>query len=279
MRYLIAIIFHSIFRINYFKNKYYGFYKRIFKPFDIFQGVTIRTLYRNKIVLNLRIDDWIQQNLYFLNEYEEKEIMFVEHFLKKGDVFIDVGANIGLYSLVASKQVAEQGVVYAFEPIKRNYDNLINHIYLNNANNIIAENLAISNNQENMKLFINEQDKNNGMATAYAETYTYTESVSSTSLDLYFANKTAAPVSLIKIDIEGGEYLALLGMQHILTRDKPVLLIEINPDAPYEQRDMENLLFGLDYKKYFLDKNGLVIEQKMKEDNSYNCLFVCDNNV
>ena len=68
-------------------------------------------------------------------------------------------------------------------------------------------------------------------------------------------------------------------MQHILTRDKPVLLIEINPDAPYEQRDMENLLFGLDYKKYFLDKNGLVIEQKMQGDNSYNCLFVCDNHV
>lgn len=277
MRYFIAITFRTLFKFKYFKYKYFGFYKRIFKPLNLFKGIVIRTVYRNNIVLDLALEDWIQQNLYFLNEYEEKEIKFVEHFLKRGDVFIDVGANIGLFSLVASKQVNEEGVVYAFEPIKKNYDKLTNHIRLNNSKNVTVEKLAVSNSQTDIKLYLNEQDKNNGMATAYADTYTYTESVSSTSLDLYLANKHLRPVALIKIDIEGGEYSALLGMQALLKKDKPVLLIEINTDTPYDQKNLESFLFDLGYKKYFLDNNGLVITEKLEEDESNNYLFIGNN--
>ena len=273
MRHLIAFLFRILFKSKSLKHTYFGFYKKIFYPFNIFKGVRKRVIYRNKIILILDIDDWIQQNLYFLNEYEEKEIKFVESYLTKGDIFIDIGANIGLFSLVASNQVGGAGVVYAFEPINNNYNKLTNHIRINDMNNIIAEKLAVSDNQNILKFYINEHEKDSGMATNYSDKYTSTENVSSTSLDLYFTNKELGRVRLIKIDIEGGEYSALIGMQEILKTHKPVLLIEINPDTPHGQKSIESFLSDLGYAKYFLDNNGFLINNRLPEDQSNNYLF------
>jgi len=278
MRTIIAIFFHLLFKIKYFKTKYFGFYKKLFEPYNLFKGVTVKVLYRTQIKLNLHVEDWIQQNLYFLNEYEEKEIKFVEHYLKKGDVFIDVGANIGLYTLVASKHIAD-GKVYAFEPVKKNHDSLLYNIKLNNPTNIIVEKLAVSANQENIILYLDENEKNNGMATAYTSTFTYTETVPCTSLDFYFTDKDISAVKLIKIDIEGGEYNAVLGMQKILKKYKPTLLIEINPDAPYDQNVLETILFEIGYEKYYLDKKSSPIKTKLVGDNSCNYLFICDHKI
>jgi hypothetical protein len=113
LRELLAFSFRTLFRIKFIRPTYFGFYKRLFKPFRLFRGVRKKINYRQGIQLELDIDDWIQQNLYFLSEYEEKEIRFLEHYLKEGDVFIDLGANIGLYSLVASRLVGRKGKVYA----------------------------------------------------------------------------------------------------------------------------------------------------------------------
>ncbi len=278
MRTIIAVFFRQLFKIKYLKATYFGFYKKIFEPFNLFKGVTVKVLYRTQIKLNLHIDDWIQQNLYFLNEYEEKEIKFVEKYLKKDDVFIDVGANIGLYSLVAAKQI-EGGKVYAFEPIKKNSDSLLYNIKLNKPINIIVEKLAVSDNEKNLILYLDENEKNNGMATAYADTFTYNETVPCTSLDFYFANKDISAVKLIKIDIEGGEYNAVIGMQNILKKYKPTLLIEINPDAPYDENILESLLFEMGYKKYYLDERSSPINTKLAGDNSCNYLFSCDSKI
>jgi FkbM family methyltransferase len=277
LRNLIATIFRGVFKLDFLKGTYFGFYKKIFKPFNLFKGVRKKILYRNKIILILHIDDWIQQNIYFKNTYEEHEISFVEHSLKKGDVFIDVGANIGIFSLVASLQVGEEGKVYSFEPIKKNYDSLTNHIQINNIKNAILEKIAVSDNQGILNLYLNENDKNSGMATAYSDNFTLAETVPSTSLDLYFADKNDRPIKLIKIDIEGGEYPALLGMQQLLRKDKPDLLIEINPDTPHGQKKIEDFLFELDYKKYFIDHNGLLLNEKSIYDKSTNYIFSCNN--
>lgn len=275
MRKLIAIAFRLLFSIDYLKPHYFGLHKRIFGPLNLFKGVSFEILYRNNIKMVVHISDWIQQNLYFLNEYEEKEIRFLEKFLQKGDTFIDVGANIGLFSLVASKQIGETGKVFAFEPIQKNFNHLIQHIQLNNLTNIQYEKLAVSNKQGEIELYLNEQDSDSGTATAFAEVFTSAERAITIPLDDYFVGKESVIVKLIKMDIEGGEYLALQGMSKLLKRDKPTLLIEINEDAPYDKTLLYSLLQNIGYCMAYLDQNGDLINEKLEEDNSNNFLFIC----
>lgn len=277
MRKLVAFLFRYFFQIKYFKHTYFGFYKRLFKPLNLFKGVITKVVYRKKIILNLNLEDWIQQSLFFTGEYEEKEIKYLENTLKEGDVLIDVGANIGLFSSVAAISVGEKGKVYSFEPMKKTYNALLETIHLNKFKNITTENIAVSDKKQIIELHINDSEKNSGMASAYSKNSTYTEDVQAFSLDEYFLDKKINSIKLIKIDIEGGEYLALLGMMNLLKKFKLILLIEINPDNPFGKEKIESLLFGIGYKTYFIGDKGEVIYEKLPDDVSNNYLFICNN--
>jgi hypothetical protein len=150
---------------------------------------------------------------------------------------------------------------------------------MNKVSNVVSEKLAVSNNQEQLKLLLDLGEGNTGMASAYTESYTHSEIVQTTSLDSYFMNKKVGKIRLIKIDIEGGEYPALLGMQDLLKQHKPALLIEINQDNPFGKEKIEKLLFDLDYKEYFLDRGGKPVNEKLPGDHSSNYVFICDRKV
>ena len=98
MRLIIAKIFRLLFRIKYFKSKHFGIHQKIFAPLNLFNGITQTIKYKD-LNLTLNIDDWIQENIYFLGEYESIELKTLKLFLKKDSVFIDIGANFGLYTL------------------------------------------------------------------------------------------------------------------------------------------------------------------------------------
>lgn len=278
MRNLLALTFRLLFKIRYLRSTYFGFYERLFKPFRLFRGVRKRIQYRNGILLDLDLDDWIQQNLYFLNEYEEREIRFVERYLKPGAVFVDLGANIGLFSLVASRVVGTGGKIYAFEPGRDSYAAFIRHIKLNKAENIIAEPMAVASTEGVLSLHTNDEEQNKGGASAYLPTFSKTETVPTTSLDSYFAQKNITSVALIKMDIEGGEYLAQKGMKGVLERYKPHLLIELDPEVirrtDYKQEEIEGYLCGLGYKKYYVGAEGAIVPEKEPGDSAKNCVFV-----
>jgi len=140
-----AVLFRILFKIPFFRGRYYGFHKRIFQPYHLFAGVKKQIYYRENILLNVNLDDWIQQQVYFLGEYEKAETDYLYHVLKPGDTFIDIGANIGLFSLNASKIVGNSGKVYSFEAFKPNYIQFKKHIVQNKIQNIKAENKAVSN--------------------------------------------------------------------------------------------------------------------------------------
>jgi FkbM family methyltransferase len=278
LRDLLALAFRSLFKIKSLRSRYFGFYKRLFKPFRLFRGVRKRVEYRKGIWLDLDIDDWIQQNLYFLDEYEEREKRFVEQYLKEGDVFVDLGSNIGLYSLVASRVVGAQGKVYAFEPGRESFAALSHHIELNQAKNITAEKMAVADSEGLMTLHIDEMDHNKGGASAYPAQYSQRETVTTTSLDAYFARKGITSVALVKMDIEGGEYLALKGMSGILKIYKPALLLELDPEilgrTPYRQAEIEGFLQDLGYKKYYLNGQGEIEQENESHSRSTNYVFI-----
>ncbi|WP_347217319.1 FkbM family methyltransferase [Chryseobacterium sp.] len=267
---LLASFFKIILSIPFFRQKYFTFHKYIFKPYHPFDGVKKNIVYRNSILLNLDLGDWIQQQLYFVGDYEKSEIDYLYSVLKKGDTFIDIGGNIGLFSLNASKIVGKEGNVYAFEAFKPNYEKFSQHLSINNFKNVTLEHLAVADKNDFIEILYNETYGNVGMASSYLENFTAKEKVESIILDDYVKNQQITKIDLIKIDIEGGEFSALQGMKEILTHFQPKIIIEINNIALKSSHHNEEELIRL-----LLEKGYSQTKILSRNQNSYNAVFEC----
>lgn len=263
MKTLIAVLFRVLFKLPFMKKAYYGVYKRFFKPLNLFQGVS-KEVYFHGFKLDLHLDDWIQQNIFFLGTYEGAELKVVEKLLSAGGTFADIGANVGLYSLTASRQVGPKGKVYSFEPMEKTYTLLKKNVSINKLDNVHTEKLAIGENSKPVALYYDSQEQNRGMASTRPVKGAFREEVSMVSLDEYVQSRPVTNIDLIKIDIEGGEYAALLGMQNSLTTFRPVIIIEILDYTSHtcNATRIHNFFYGLGYKKFFIDNSGNLIEHQ-----------------
>ena len=82
----------------------------------------------------------------------EKEV--IEKQIKKGDVILDIGANIGFYTLIMAKLVGEKGKVYAFEADPTNFEILKKNVEVNGYKNIVLVNKVVSNKNEKIKFYV-----------------------------------------------------------------------------------------------------------------------------
>ena len=237
----LAPLFRRLFLFDFFRKRYYGIHKRIFLPLGLFKGQSIIARYDKTLKLRLDLDEWIQQHIYFFGIYDEKGINFLKKILKKGDVFIDIGANIGSYTVIAAKLVENSGEVHAFEPVSGIFDRLIFNIQLNLFENIIVNKNAVHENEEWLTLRLSDQ-RNLGMSSIFphGSESGLKEKVKAVSLDEYIKGKKIKKADLIKIDIEGAELYALRGMKETLLNIKPVVMMEI------AQNVLENSIFCSD---------------------------------
>jgi len=161
--------------------------------------------------------------------YELDTMRLLRRLLRPGDGFVDAGANIGYFTLLASRCVGPSGRVDAYEPDPFNYQRLQQHVQDNGAANVRAHALALSDEAQSLQ-FVHVEDSargNHGMSGSFlppdAPGQRFT--VQAVRLDQHLQG---AP-RLIKIDIEGGEYRALGGMSGILaSTHPPALIIEHN---------------------------------------------------
>ncbi|QDA62300.1 FkbM family methyltransferase [Hymenobacter jejuensis] len=272
---LIATGFRKLFSVKYFQAKYFGLYQKVFLPIGLFDGVSKRVRYRHGLTLHLHLGDWIQQNLYFLGAYEAREIAFLERYLKPGDVVFDVGANIGLHTLVAAKMVGPKGKVYAFEPFRQNFEHLQAHIQLNGLTNVVAAELAVSDTDGPLDFFA-PPPNNSGMGSRYSQAVgSRPQVVQAVALDRYAADLPA--LNLVKIDIEGGELLALRGMRNLLATHKPKVVMEIDrsilQNAQLSDNEIVGFMAALGYHMQFITPSGHLSKAALA-DSSTNFVFV-----
>lgn len=197
---------------------------------DLFKNQSRCIHFKKKFYLNLSLQDWIQNRIFFLEYYEDYELKVVEHFLKPNDNFIDIGANFGLYSFYASQIVGKKGNVIAFEPYYLNIDLFNENLKKNKSTNIILVKKAVEASCGEITLKYDENENNLGMVSKYLENYSNQISVESVSIDDYFLAHKLDSIKFIKLDIEGGEFNALLGMKKTLLNFKPILQIEIDDE-------------------------------------------------
>jgi len=154
----------------------------------------------------------------WLGSYEYEMQTRVAQEVQRGGVFYDVGANVGFYSLLAAVLI-HPGRVYAFEPLPENVAYLQKHLDLNRIRNVHVFELAISD-VPGSALFEAEPTRAMGRLGAGGNLR-----VQTTTLDALLRNQEIAPPDCIKMDVEGGEFRALLGARECFARHRPKLFL------------------------------------------------------
>jgi len=195
-----------------------------------------------------------------LNDFETAEKEFVKLFLDKGDVFIDVGANIGLFTLIAARIIGNKGKIISIEPTKKTFERLKEHIELNRYKNIIPINLALSDKKgiAILKKDMTGYDAWNSLAKPTKGNLIVSENVLTTTLDEIVKEYQLDNIKLIKIDVEGWEIPVMLGGEKILYSKKPpALIVEFTSknaiNAGYSCLDLFNTGIKYGYKWYEFD--------------------------
>lgn len=166
---------------------------------------------------------------YILNDFEYDEVQLIHQVVKKNDIVLDIGAHIGFYTLQLANIVGNQGTVYAYEASPKNYSLLKKNIGLNNFNNIVTKNIAISNNYNNyLNIYENSLQFDAFNSINYAiEKNASMHTINSTTIDNEIAinNIDQNKISFIKIDVEGWEYFVLSGATNLIEAQLPILFM------------------------------------------------------
>jgi FkbM family methyltransferase len=164
----------------------------------------------------------------WLGTYEKSKQKQFAAAVSRDDVVYDLGAQAGFYSLLASRLVGPQGMVYSFEPLPRNVHFLKEHVALNGVTNIKIFELAVSSTDGTGLFEDGAGPLQGGLSERGAR------EVRVASLDALFAEGQLRPPNVVKIDIEGGGLQACIGAKTLLATHKPSVFLAIDAVSDYE---------------------------------------------
>jgi len=240
------------------------------------------TMFEDKNFIILPLDE--KTNMHFFQDsdlckhmyfcaFEENELSFLKRYLRKGDIFFDIGANIGLFSLLASNVVEDEGEIYAFEPTPETFKRLDANIELNNFTNIKSHQFAFSNEIGELPFHISTDgsDAFNSFARVKKLENGDTISVKTITVDHFIQteNIPIADIKLVKIDVEGWEMNVFKGAVDFLSHpDAPALMVEFtDANAIAAGTSCGKIFdfiksFGYNWYTYKRKNNKLIFEEK-----------------
>jgi len=179
--------------------------------------------------MSLDLADPEQLKVYFYGHYHERyEADLVQRLLSGDDVFWDVGANVGYFTLAAATALNHRGQVVAFEPGRNAYARLVGNLALNAYDNIKTFPVAVADREGEAALHVSGDIADSsaslypaGLAEARVEV------CRTVALDHFCREANLAPPDLIKLDVEGAELAALQGARKLIAHSPPLLLIEM----------------------------------------------------
>lgn len=188
--------------------------------------------------------------------YEPHVTNILTEILNAGDVFLDLGANIGYFSLLAASIVQASGKVISFEPNTQNLQLFYASILENKLKNIIVYPLAASDNARIMKL---TSFGSNGFLEIPQSGLANAQFLQSVTVDELLQNEER--FNVVKMDIEGYEPLALKGMDKIIKKHKPIILTEFSPwhikhRTQIEPQEYLKQLTRYGYDLYIIEPSG-----------------------
>jgi FkbM family methyltransferase len=186
--------------------------------------------------MHLDLTEYIQRRIYY-DSFESRERRFVQQLLRSGDVVLDVGANVGLFTLLAASRVGPSGEVHAFEPVPSNYAALSENVRLNGFQQVALNRVAVGAARGKTSLGLDDVSarvRNHGGFTEGGPHERIEAEV--IDLDAYLRGRVlSAPLRLVKIDVEGAEATVLQGLWETLSRRPPdVIMVEVSVEVLLE---------------------------------------------
>ncbi|MGZ3610023.1 MAG: FkbM family methyltransferase [Ktedonobacteraceae bacterium] len=202
--------------------------------------------------------------LALIGEWEPDETDYLKKVTKKGNVVVDVGGNYGLYAILFSQLVGENGSVHVFEPLVYMIQDMRKNIANNNChNNIQINNAGLSDTNGTASFYV-YTNLGPGAASSrkrwFGSYSTYESKM--LKLDDYVRQNKLQRVDAIKCDVEGAELLVFKGAEKTLQKFHPTLLFEVTGAGAkfgYRQTDLFDFLKKVGYKFYFFNKSKLEI--------------------
>ena len=252
------------------KKKIHAIYKKSYKIFigtNIGRYGIVRKLSR---FLNSNLKpDWVEiegEKMYLdevdalclsINGIHEKLVTnLIKKEIHSGDVVLDIGAHIGYYTLQFANLVGSTGKVYAFEPEPKNFELLKKNVQINKHDNVVLIQKIVSDKDGIVEFFISKFDSIGNKLFKSDESGSSIK-VGSTTLDEYFKD-LKKKIDFIKMDIQGGEGKATLGMKNLLKENKNLKIIQQWAPEPLKQNhtnpeDHLKFLQHIGYKFYEID--------------------------
>ena len=196
-----------------------GFFYRFFKPV----GLVLVSAQGSMMFVDSR-DIGVAPFLLQWGLYEKYETELFKKLVKKGMVVIDIGANIGYYTLLLSNLVGNEGKVFAFEPDPYNYNLLCKNIKVNGCRNVIPVQKAVFGKSGKTELFLDKSNLGGHSLSEANVDKRASITVEATSLDDYFKN-TDYKIDIVKMDVQGSEMEVLKGMTNMLNRNDNLKII------------------------------------------------------
>jgi FkbM family methyltransferase len=217
-------------------------------------------------VLVVSKDDGV--NYYYDGSYESGTLHVMSLCLRPGDVFVDVGASIGQMTFHASRLVADEGRVLAFEPHPERFASLKGGLDLNNVRNVVAYEGGLGSTNERRSLYTARASPS---LVATADDHYESAAVDVMTLDQVLNDENVSVVRMMKIDVEGFELPVLEGARDLMTSPHaPIVCMEHDRHGEDPLKPLEFLRSANDYRFFNLRRrkshvSGLV-EVKRLED-------------
>ncbi len=225
----------------------------------------------------------------YYDAYEMGVVGMLKTFLRKGDTFIDVGANIGYITAIGAGLVGKKGWVYSFEPVPEYCSKLRNLAESNSEYNIIVNQFALSDRVGQAKIYLPDFphmggntilldliDKEKIKDTIFVQTY---------RLDKYIDKENIKKIKVIKIDVEGFEFPVLLGLKDFLNKCRlnkllasPLIICEVCPPAykllGYKLEDLFQYMERFNYFPFsILNSKKEFSIKRIEKESTINILF------
>jgi FkbM family methyltransferase len=188
-----------------------------------------------------------------LGTYELPVQEILAKYLKSGDIFYDIGANIGFFSVIAARLVGTSGHIYAFEPVKENAACIRHNIKLNDFSQITLLEKAVSSSAGEGEMLLTLHPGGHALSTVYTPPDIQSSlTVELVSIDDLVAQKILLPPTVVKIDVEGAEIDVLRGMKQTIQQFKPILIYEVDDgnkeSLTQKSQEIETFISYFDYK-------------------------------
>ena len=228
----------------------------------------------------VRADEDVGREIYFLREFEPQDSTFLFDNVREYDTCVDIGANVGFYSLGFAKR-ANQGSVHSFEPVPLNYHLLPVNILSNALTNVVLNPCAVGDTNQQVDLCIAKDGAYSSLIDTGRKAITECVKTKMVSLDAYCSDRNLSRIDILKVDVEGAEPMVLRGAAHLLADAKRrPRLIMLELFEPMLRRfgctisEIDGIMRTYGYKSFAVVRDKLVPFSEQHHNRFYNVLFL-----